>query len=313
MVSCVDRARGEKKSDECVGCYAMGLDDNISRSTKRALSVVVLTNFHEVEKTSQRKEGKTYTVLRQCEGRACDLCKQNVPRIFGARRWWSVGRNHFGQLAGFNETLGSHCACGGRLQRTGFECAKGHKILDVENSNLTDSQIEVFAQTPSKCRECDSEDIPAEILECSKECKSPERLDIFGVNMQIMTKGESTDSSVVLADWIADPIPDKYKGSKEPHDFDKILAPPPHGLVASRFNVENPFVGKEQATPHGGKAVDTQPEGGGEAVPYDETEGGEEKEEKEKEEKEEKEPATVGAGDGGADAGADAGDEDRYE
>lgn len=269
-ISCVDRARGEKKSDECVGCYATTLDDSISRSTKRAFSVVVLAGFHKEKKKSQGrdgKEGKEYTKLKQCEGRVCGMCQAESPKLFGARRWWSVGRDHFTQLSGLNDTLGGHCQCGGRVQRVGFSCINGHELLEVKSSPLTDSQIEVFAQTSAGCRECDAKDIPVENLECSQECKNPQRLDIFSVNMQIMTKGESTDSSVVMTDWVAEPIPEKYKGSKDPHDFSKLLAYPPHGIVAAKFNIENPFAGKGATTPHGGKAVETQVEDEA-SVPY---------------------------------------------
>lgn len=301
-VPCVDRARGEKKSDDCVGCYATTLDDNISRSTKRAFSVVVLASFHQEKKQSQHKEGKEYIKLKQCEGRVCKMCDAGLPKIFGARRWWSVGRDHFTQLSGLNDTLGGHCTCGGRVQRTGFSCTKGHELLEVKSSQMTDSQIEVFAQTVSKCRECNVDDIPVENLECSQECKSPQRLDIFSVNMQIMTKGESTDSSVVMVDWVAEDIPAKYKGSHDPHDFDKLLAYPPHGLVASRFGIENPFAGRGATTPHDGKVVDTKAPTEDEAsVPYEDEQTEEPAERKE----------TVGARAGGDGDGAE--DDDRYE
>jgi hypothetical protein len=262
--ACTSRLR-KKTGDDCVVCAAAGKLEGIKRSVRRAFTVIVLRNYHKEMIPGRKDPSKSYERMSICEGsRTCKLCKDNVDKIFGARRWWGVGLNHFTQLSGLNVSLGTRCKCGGKVSRTGFQCANDHLILDIESSNLSDEKIEVFSQEVNKCRKCEYEGLPVEILECSKECTDPQRLDIFGVNMEVMTQGEKTESSIVMRDWDSEDLPKEYKGSVVPYDFEKTLLAPPAAVVASRFEVENPFGdSKNRTTPYNGKAVDSRTEPAG--------------------------------------------------
>lgn len=272
--SCTERVRTEQPAKNCPVCLGMEGNTNIKRQEKKGFTAVILEHFHKEEIPKKNKPEETYTRLRQCAGRpqVCDQCKQGVPKVFGARRWWSVGGNHFTQLVGLNTTLGGHCVCGGRLERLGFNCPDGHEILKVDSSDKTDQQIETFAQTDVKCPKCEYQGLPMEVLECSKECKAPQRLDIFAVNMKLMTKGSGTDSTVIMEDWENAELPPKFEGDVKPFNLPKILAAPPAALMASRFEVANPFgsgADSGATTAYGGKVTDSSAEK--EAAPSTET------------------------------------------
>lgn len=259
-VPCTLKPGHEKDAaEDCVSCYYQNKgDDSIKRGERKVFSIIVLEHFHVIEQPSRSDATKTVKYPRECKKRGCDMCKEEVKKDFGARMWWSLGKNHFDQLAAANGTLGKHCTCGGKVNRVGFECSEGHTLLEVESSNMTDEKIELFSQEETKCRECSYAGLPVEILECNK-CEEPTRLDIFGVNLWVMKQGEKTSSHIVVDDWEAEGIPEDYKGKVEGWDFAKFLTYPGHDSVAQRLGVTEPFSGS----------------GGGESsVPYDDKRNG---------------------------------------
>jgi hypothetical protein len=237
----------------CVACYYLKRGDTTisAASERKVFTVLVLETFHKMEVPSKKDPDKKVPVLKQCKGRGCEMCEQRVPTQFGDRRWWSLGKNHFEDIVEANRKLGKNCSCeGGKIDRAGFECSNcGKELLLVENSRMTDAKLDIFSQTAQTCRFCHSEGLPKEMLECDK-CQNPKRVDLFGSNIWVMTRGEKTSSRVIVDEWEFKASPREYTGAQDPWDFATLFAPLSPNVAARRLDVSNPFVSSnETATP----------------------------------------------------------------
>lgn len=249
----------------CVAChYKEAGDARITSSEKWVFNLLWLTNFHEVEEPSKRDASKTVKYKEACPGRGCERCAHGEPKTFGDRRWFSVGRNHFTNIATANKQIGQSCRCGGELTRVSFECLNcAEMLLDIANSKKTVEQEEQYAGQMVTCRKCRQTSIPAEVLECSK-CQDPVRLQIFDTDIEIQKSGEGTGTILTFPKWTqkATPIPEALKAMAEPWDFDVIFKADEPAVMAKRLKLANPFLGLAKQRPAGAEAATVDYEGG---------------------------------------------------
>jgi hypothetical protein len=254
----------------CVACNLMEHGNNtITLSEQRVFNLLWLSDFHEVEEPSKKNPEKMVKYKDPCPGRGCERCINNEAKVFGDRRWFAVGKNHFNNIIEVNRLVGEHCNCGGTIKLIAFECLNcAEMLLDVENSKKTDEQLAQYAVSTVTCRKCRQANVPMEVVECDK-CQDPARLQIFDTEVEVKKTGEGTGTTLMFPKWghQAMPIPEKLKAMAEPWEFDKVFAPDSPEIMAKRLGVANPFLGSQRKAPAGESAsVDygAKPEGAAE-------------------------------------------------
>jgi hypothetical protein len=234
---------------ECVACYRMQKGDNtIKRSERMDFTILWLVDFHEVEAQSKNNPEKTVKYKEPCEGRACKLCEQGKEKVFGDKKWYSLGPNHFKNIINQARLIGSKCACGGKVERVAFECASCSELLfKIASSKMKDEEIEEFSRSEARCTKCKVEEVPAEVIECSK-CQDPKRLGLFDVEVGIMKEGDKQDTVVRITEWDAKPVDEKLAELAKPWDFENVFKQEPHDVIAKKLGVPNPYLGTSAQT-----------------------------------------------------------------
>lgn len=160
-----------------------------------AATVVVLEDFHEVEK-GKTKAGNPFYEYVRCSGKnrfgqsVCDLCNQNVKKTFGQRLHWSMWPS---AKRGFEEQLfelsGRCVGCNkGELSVYGYNCGS----CGVQYANHYDKPIDpldekIYQTEEMDCPHCGKNGLPHQQIECvvrhgsgddatfSEGCKNPTR------------------------------------------------------------------------------------------------------------------------------------------
>jgi hypothetical protein len=175
-----------------------------------------------------------------CEKRTCEMCKNQVPKVFGKQFYtqfsYPVWKAVFEP---FQERVERFCRCGGRLAIFDYRCNKcGAILVDLLNScsqcKSTDVSIELddgiarcgscnsewsiyesedpdlsaYVKDPVECVKCGNRNLLVPNLSCAQQgekCnQKPDPYNIFDVSMTIVKKEKRTE----IANWkIAEPDP----------------------------------------------------------------------------------------------------------
>lgn len=254
---------------------------------KFACSVLVLEDFHKVEKTSRK--GTKYTQMVRCGGTdrynrsACEHCDEGIEKVFGNLYHWSMGWGHKKQLEeAFSKLLERCGSCGeGTISVWGFGCPEcGGVIADQKKERLSDDDIEFFMNGTMDCPHCEKAIQCEQLTECVHElpgkwvkgCDNPSRLNPWGAELLISTtgSGSSTAINIDLKDWEPTLTKEVADWKTKGFEFDKFFAFDTLAEQAKLMGRDNPFddeaeklladyfSGDQQEE----KAVDT------EAIPY---------------------------------------------
>ncbi|MCK4306539.1 MAG: hypothetical protein KAY24_20015 [Candidatus Eisenbacteria sp.] len=138
--------------------------------------------------------------------------REGHERVFGKLMHWSLGTNHLLALSARMIDIRKSCRCGGRIAEIMWECRGcDAEILDLtpegrQNLDMTKKEITAMLAKPYKCK-CGHEDLMRPILECS-DCRDPNPLQIWDVNLEVSRQGEGTQSVVVVHEFEYADIPE---------------------------------------------------------------------------------------------------------
>jgi hypothetical protein len=194
--------------------------------------------YHLVERPGTFDPSKKFKQREQCEGKGCELCAQNWPKVFGNRAWISTSpgqwRHTFHSL---NEHIKNrHCACGGTIYVPHFYCKKCRNVLiDVSLSCDTchSQEVEIngennmavclhcrqtwpafYTEHPKimeqmgakmRCNECGNTDKPVPDRICSQGCDPVKPLSIFDCQITAHTQGEGKDTRIIIDEYLIQP------------------------------------------------------------------------------------------------------------
>lgn len=115
-----------------------------------AVTVVILEDFHEVEKAGKKPDKygklKKYKQLERCGGAdrfgksTCTLCNDKSAKVFGERRYWSMAEPAYDELLTMLHALEHRClSCKrGELQVCSYSCPECKAVLaDYYSQELT--------------------------------------------------------------------------------------------------------------------------------------------------------------------------------
>ena len=159
--------------------------------------------FNLREKKREGGEGY-YKVRELCEGRDCEGCRDNVPRVYGQRFYCAFSEAQWSNcIEPLMEKIERNCRCGGYLYPSHYGCRKcGEKLFDMTNScphcgdgidvdldpdthsaecskcnrqwsllEYEDEKLGDMADSLFKCAGCGHEDYPKVKLICSNSCQ----------------------------------------------------------------------------------------------------------------------------------------------
>lgn len=232
---------------KCLGCDE--IDDGnrgVNRQLLHGFNGVWLIWFHLVPAEDKKgkaildKNGKPAMDRIPCKGRACDLCKQKVEKVFGNPVHFSVGISHLNNLVGFSEEIEKHCACGGLITPVTYGCVKcGAVLLDVTSSDLDDESLGKWVKKAHKCPECETVALAIPENECSG-CGNPIPLSIFDVDVEIKKHGEQKSSSIQIPRWTQKELSKELEEMPMP-DLSKVLRGSDFEWQAKCLGIENPY------------------------------------------------------------------------
>jgi hypothetical protein len=244
---------------KCLACQERdnGAND-ISWRIQNAMNGIHLAFYHEVPATDRNgqikryergeKKGQPMLETRPCEGRRCKYCKDGLPKTFGKKVHWSLGRQHLEELGGIAVEISKDCAnCGGRLETIGYECAEcGHVVIDSAKTDLNEAELNEYIKEPRQCPSCNHVGHLLKQTECDG-CQDPEPLSIFDCELEIKRQGDRQNSSVFVPRWTKKPLPDECADLVEPYNFKSVFAPDPFEYQAAALKIDNPYKNEKVA------------------------------------------------------------------
>jgi hypothetical protein len=153
----------------------------------------------------------------QGSARPCEGCQQQAKFVWGDHRLVQVGKNQLNNILDMDSELGKSCMnCGTGILTVGYDCAKcGAEMLDVAKSGFTNAQIKQFSETIYQCQSCGAHRSPLPAYECGYDLRTmqkmqggcpdnvePRPLGIFDVVMWIQREGDSTQTEMVVKQWV---------------------------------------------------------------------------------------------------------------
>lgn len=166
--------------------------DELLAKPMYAITVLLLEDFHKVEKTSQK--GAKFAEYVRCMGRdsrgkvRCDHCTAGVPKVFGQQRYYSLsqwGRERL--LEEIGKLPGRCAACAtGELSLASYVCGgcKG-TLVDLTTTVVTDEDKEFLSSGEAlTCNLCGKDCVPEAVYECvipdgtsfREGCANPKRI-----------------------------------------------------------------------------------------------------------------------------------------
>lgn len=220
----------------CVGCFHMDQGDRrVGVADNFAFTIVHLANYHRHPLLDRRTGG---VVMRRDQpntpvyiedeclgGRTCNFCRvlsgqapindpqnpwpgfrpEDITTIFGKRRYLELGKNHLGDLLGWDASISSFCGNDGQqLITDGFKCPTcGMMIIDMNNPQevRTDAQISEAVAQPYPCLQCNRPVILQEVVaceECERNSRQPGQLSVFNRVLFGGRQGQDTNSHLIL-------------------------------------------------------------------------------------------------------------------
>jgi hypothetical protein len=273
---------------KCLGCqeYTKELEEmdegdreslSVNRRVLHVFNAIHLAHYHKVpafdrdekpvmidEYVNNEKTGKKVqaTDMVECDGRRCAMCRDKLPRVFGKKVHWSMGKRHLEQLSDAWNEIEKDCAsCGGSgtIEAVSLECADcGHEILDLSNPDVTNDQIKRALERKYQC-DCGAKDYPLEQFECA-DCQDPKATSIFDVDLEVKKVGERTDTAISVVRWHHCELDeDLLKAVGKPYKFAEIFSGDPMGIQAQKLRVKNPE-GKSRSRDYEEKGKEGDPD-----------------------------------------------------
>jgi hypothetical protein len=182
--------------------------------------------------------------------------REGYERVFGKLMHWSLGTNHLLALTARMVDIHKNCRCGGKIIEILWECRGcGSEILDLtaegrQNLDMTKKEIAAMVAEPYKC-ECGHEDLLIAITECS-DCRDPDPLQIWDVNLEVSRQGEGTQSVVVVHDFEHADIPEdaaELIPDADRNILHRVFAADSLKYQAKAMGIKNPY-GEEDTRRH---------------------------------------------------------------
>ena len=239
------------KRSPCIGCDIHWGDREtdstgkkrspMGRSEKYVFNVVHMVPHHKTASVDRNtgkvrkneETGAPYYEWTACTGRGCAGCKANAETRPGHRKHWAMGSSHFNMLTGEAAMkIASSCAnCGGRksIETQAWICRGcGDAVIDIQETSLSDAEIERMSLSRVKCPHCAHTDYLEEVIGCSG-CSYPRRATIFDADIELKraSTGQGDVTVLVMGDYFIRPLDPKYAEAAQPMDLPKLYAPTP--------------------------------------------------------------------------------------
>jgi hypothetical protein len=279
----------------CVGCYAMDTGDkSVTLSDGFAVTALHLNFYHKHPLVDTKagggivmKKDQTGPVMvdSECTGRTCNFCRtlrgepiipmqgqewpgylaKDIGTFFGKRRYMELGKNHLGDLIGWDRAVGSQCGgniidprtnqvlspCRNQLTCVSWNCQNcKNVVIDMATDSRTDEQIQDAVMKAYPCMTCQRNVFLEEVVACDKQrnpqmpdapyCSGAKQFTVFKVVLTGLRQGESTNSHLFLQrfDTVEDfgrsvnpqflngkSFKDYIEEIAKPFDFTEVLAP----------------------------------------------------------------------------------------
>lgn len=184
--------------DPCTGCLAKTdglIKDSFRTRLVCTFNLVRFGHFHQVDGKNKNREGVPYKDWTECEGRHCKRCKKGLDRTYGRRMYWPLGKGYLNDLIIRENNFSKNCRCGGKIFPIAFACSNikcQEPYVDLEEDPMSRKELKEYRQKVVACDQCDNEDLPEELLECS-ECDKPEPLTLFDVVLTVASSETSDE------------------------------------------------------------------------------------------------------------------------
>lgn len=217
---------------------------DLMASEQFAVTVVVLEDFHEVEK-GKSKAGNPYYDYVRCTGKnrfgqsVCELCNQGVKKTFGQRLHWSLWPS---AKRGFEEQLhelNNRCVgCNkGELSVYGYNCAScGSQFANHYDKTIDPMDEKIFQTEEVTCQDCGKTGMAGQLIECvvrhgsgddvsfSEGCKNPTRPEPvespWDYDLTVVSEAVGKSSRVVVTGFTPKKqYPQLSKDLEQPFNF----------------------------------------------------------------------------------------------
>jgi RNA polymerase subunit RPABC4/transcription elongation factor Spt4 len=207
-------------------------------SNYNVISGIVEEWFHLVKEPKKKGEG-FWTNYVKCTGRHCDLCKEDAPKVFGKRFYYSIsGATWRFLIEPLMEELNRYCHCGGYIVPLNYVCKNCKTVLihmgdecpgcgnediaidadpksktahtaSCPKCNLTwdllecrDPELSKLATNPQfECPSCGHTDFPLLVEACSTEGCEGHPHDIYDCQITIRKKSEERAAHTDILSW----------------------------------------------------------------------------------------------------------------
>ena len=175
----------------------------------------------------------TFKRREKCSGKGCELCQENVMRVFGNKNWFSISPGQWKHsFHALNKYIENHfCHCGGNIFVTSFFCKGCHQtIVDVSESCdfCKEGGVELHMDTgmavcprchrdwPAdydkhekivdlvgerfKCS-CGANEYPVPKRMCSNESCAVDPYGIFDCQLSVHTTGDQKEKRIVIGEY----------------------------------------------------------------------------------------------------------------
>lgn len=214
---------GQREVPDLLYYYAIETQRvDLMASESQAVTVVVLEDFHEVEK-GKSKAGNPYYDYVRCAGKnrfgqsVCEHCSQGVKKVFGQKLHWSLWPSAKKALEQQLLELGSRCvSCTkGIVSVYGYTCQSCGGQLANHYDKMISPEIEQHLQTEeTECPHCGKTGMAGQLVECvirhgdgddatfSEGCGNPKRPeaveDLWGYDLTVVEETVGKASKVVI-------------------------------------------------------------------------------------------------------------------
>lgn len=239
----------------------------VSKSDRYAFNFLHYHPYHKIPQIDRgtgavktNDQGEPYFEWVQCDGRLCEMCKQNIEKAPARSLKWEMGVSHFLALTKeYNALIAKTCkGCGARDSITclAYTCSTcGEAVIDMSDTTLTDENIEEIKNDPVVCSHCKVQGWLNEVYRCSS-CNLAERSDIFDVDIQVRrieTSGSDggKQTQLIVAAWSTPhPLDPGLSEYVKIFDLPKVYQPSDMEYQARQFSLPSGQAGAAvQRTP----------------------------------------------------------------
>lgn len=236
------------REEECVLCFykERGHKAIGSVSGTAAFNLIDCRYMHvEESATKKRDDGKARREYTACtEDATCKGCRRKLERERGGQKYWEMAMTHASNIDIVNRQLSKKCNGG---------CEGKGKIivLEYECTNCGAAMVHAPPQEGEEeeavtCMSCNTDVIPAEILQCSVGCDVPTRGSIVDCDMEITRSGMDTKTTYNFVPQLPFSSMEDWMLEYEPVDLSIVLKEPSHQAQAKDLKMKDPYASKSE-------------------------------------------------------------------